>query len=142
MRNAPCNVCGEHICVCAKQLPDTSYRTSHGMKLCAWATAGKLCNMIANGDQTRCNWHNEWKTILEGGTDKSEYQALDEWLELFRPGGHYGHNPGQWWAPIRELVDALHGLGPTPRRTEQQRRIRDGEHRAAMDAQRKAKVGA
>lgn len=118
-------------------------RTYRGIPFCSWMTAGRLCNMLAN-DGTHCNWHQEWGRICEHAPERadrpvSEYQALQSWLELFRPGGAYGHNPGQWWAPIAELVDALHGLAAAPVRTDKRKYEMEREHREMFTFEKQMK---
>jgi hypothetical protein len=66
------------------------------------------------GDGSRCHWHQEWARVMEPRGLIDEYAAFDAWLQQFRPGGPYGHSPGQWWATTDALFAAIHGLGPNP----------------------------
>lgn len=113
------------------QLSDGT-RKYQGMKLCNWTTAGKLCNMIASGDADYCNWHHEWKRQLEDRPMTTEYEALCEWLKQFDPGGDYSANPGQWWADPQTIIQACHGFGRVPGRTEKMKYERYQAHWEAM----------
>lgn len=126
-----CRTCGDDPCSCVQSLPDTGH-TYQGMNLCHWATAGRLCNMIVSGDADYCNWHNEWKRQLEDRPMTTEYEALCEWLKQFDPGGDYGANPGQWWADPQTIIQACHGHGRVPARTEKMKYERYQAHWEAM----------
>lgn len=112
-------------------------RTRGGIKLCNWATASKLCNLLASGDQSYCNWHTEWERQLQFAPMQSEYEALRDWLTQFAPGERYGENPGQWWADPDTTIAVCHGMSSLPGRTEKQKRDRCREHWRIMGALRR-----
>lgn len=118
------------------QLSDGT-RTYQGMKLCPWATAGKLCNMIVSGDADYCNWHREWSRMLEGKPQIAEFEALRDWMKQFSPGGDYGANPGQWWGDPQTTIQVLHGFGMMPPRTEKMKYERYQEHWRMMEKLKK-----
>ncbi len=137
MRNAPCNVCGEHLCICAKSLSDDTRHTYQGMTLCSWATAGKHCNMFVSGNQPHCNWHTEWERLLQDELMQGEFDALCVWMQMFEPGGDHGANPGQWWATPEDTIEVCHGFGYLPGRSEKEKYARHLEHWAMMETLKK-----
>lgn len=124
----------DNACICGyqRQLADDCARRRHGLKLCEWMTASKLCLMTVSGEQRYCNWHHEWERLLETPEAKdgqwTEFQKLQQWLTQFQPGGEYGANPGQWWADVDSIIGACHGLWELKPRSERLKRDMSNEH--------------
>ncbi|WP_447979051.1 hypothetical protein [Candidatus Nitrospira bockiana] len=85
---------------------------------CDWRSHGRACTMLANSSRSPlCSWHYHWSTIAQD--DRHERVEFATWLKKFRPGGDYGHNPGQWWADEDLLWECVNGLTMPPKRTEE-----------------------
>lgn len=82
---------------------------------CAWRTGAARCQIRVRADGLRCQWHTHWVRLVDAGhLDQQQYEAFVEWWEQFQPYGHYGDNPGPWWAAIEVLWPVLTGCGEPP----------------------------
>lgn len=84
------------------------------IETCAWRTGASRCGIHVY-TQLRCQWHQHWFMIIDGGYPGLEqHDAFAEWWEQFQPYGQYGDNPGPWWASKEMLWRVLSGQEEQP----------------------------